>query len=187
MKFLDVFPYDKNDYYHVIYYFEESIGYYFQYILSEFAKGIACNPFPSCCLNLPHGDDNVMRKGPFACSGCPISKKEEEDYDVLDFKMFVVCFELAAKVYYLNSGNQVTTELKKLRRNYTDIEWIIEHCYGEEYYVNDNQCIYTGEHHGKEWGEEWYEKYGRFLSFDDVDEIVEAQFEKYYRTHLRRI
>ena len=158
MKFLDVFPYDKNEYSQVIDYFEESIGYYFQKILSEFSKGIVCNLFPSCCLNLPDGEDNVMRKGPFVWSGCPILKREEEDFDILDFKMFVVCFELAAKVYYLNSGNQVTTELKKLRRNYTDIEWIIEHCYGEAYYVTDNQGICTGEHHGKEWGEKHKEE-----------------------------
>ena len=158
MKFLDVFPYDKNEYSQVIDYFEESIGYYFQKILSEFSKGIVCNLFPSCCLNLPDGEDNVMRKGPFVWSGCPISKKEEEDYDVLDFKMFVVCFELAAKVYYLNSGNQVTTDIKRLRRNYSDIEWIIERCYGEEYYVTDNQGICTGEHHGKEWGEKHKEE-----------------------------
>lgn len=187
MKFLDVFPYDKNEYSQVIDYFEKSIGTYFQKILSEYAKGIQYNTFTACCLNLPRNDDNVMRKGPFAWSGCPILKRGEEDFDILDFKMFVVCFELAAKVYYLNSGNQVTTDIKRLRRNYSDIGWIIEHCYGEEYYVTDNQGICTGEHHGKEWGEEWYEKYGKFLSFNDVDEIVEAQFEKYYRTHLREI
>ena len=76
----------------------------------------------------------------------------------MDFKMFVVCFELAAKVYYLNSGNQVTTDIKRLRRNYSDIEWIIERCYGEEYYVTDNQGICTGEHHGKEWVEKHKEE-----------------------------
>ena len=64
MKFLDVFPYDKNEYSQVIDYFEKSIGTYFQKILSEYAKGIQYNTFTACCLNLPRNDDIVPPNKP---------------------------------------------------------------------------------------------------------------------------
>ena len=99
MKFLDVFPYDKNEYSQVIDYFEKSIGIYFQKILSEFSKGIVCNLFPSCCLNLPHGDDNVMRKGPFVWSGCPILKRGEEDLSFWISKCLLFALNLQQKFF----------------------------------------------------------------------------------------
>lgn len=81
--------------------------------------------------------------------------------------------------------DKLFADLKKLRKKYSNIEWIIEHCYGEEYYVCDAEGVCTGEHHGKEWGELWYEKYGKYLNFDDVNNIVNAQFEDYFHKNRR--
>lgn len=121
-----------------------------------------------------------MRKGPFAWSGCPGLKRTHDDYDELDFKMFIICFQLATEIYLINNINckfkeQIKSSMKELKSNYTDISWIIEKFYGIEYYVCDDQAICTGEHHGKEWGEQWYENYGKHLYFDDIDTIVDSQ------------
>ncbi len=175
MNFKDVFPYNADDYYQLIDYFEESIDRNFPEVLSEYADGHQYR-FSSCGLNLPRGEDNFMRKGPFAWSGDPSLDREPDGFDQLDFKMFIVCFELAVKVYMFNNGNQyeekMLADLKKLREKYTDAPWIIEHFYGENYYVCDGQGVYTSEHHTEEWGREWYEKYGKYLDFKDVDDIV---------------
>ena len=175
MKFKDVFPYDEKGYYQVIRYFEESVKRNMPAVLEKYANGSQYR-YDSCGLNLPDSDDNFMYKGPFAWSGYPWGDWQPEDFDVIDFKMFIVCFELAARVYMFNNGEQykekMLADLKKLREKYTDIPWIIEKCYGTEYYVTDNHGISTGEHHTEEWGREWYEKYGKYLNFEDIDDIV---------------
>lgn len=183
MKFVEVFPYKGKRYNSVIYFFETCIKGQFPKIIDEYADGFL-HRFDSCGLILPSGEDNIMRKGPFAWSGCPYIHMEPDDYDELDFKEFIVCFYLAARVYLINNPNcrekeQIYDALKRLRRNYTDINWIIDHFYGEDEYVCDEQCILTGEVHGKEWGEKWYNSYGKYLCFDDIDELVEAELKKY--------
>ena len=180
MRFVDVFPYNRDEYSQVIWFFEECIERDFQAVIDNYAHGHQYG-FESCGLNLPNGEDNIMYKGPFAWAGDPSSDMCPDEYDQLDFKMFIICFELAAKVFLLNNSSyeypmRIFDSLKLIRKNYTNVLWLIEHFYGEEFYVCDNQGVCTGEHHGKEWGEKWYETYGKLLYFDDVDQIVEAQF-----------
>lgn len=175
MKFKDVFPYKAEEYYQLIYYFEESIKHNMPNVLETYANGRQYR-YSSCGLNLPRSGDDFMFKGPFAWSGDPSIDLYPDGFDQLDFKMFIVCFELAVRVYMFNNGGQykekMLADLKKLREKYTDISWIIENCYGTEYYVTDNHGVSTGEHHTEEWGREWYEKYGKYLDFEDIDDIV---------------
>lgn len=175
MKFKDVFPYDVKEYFQVIDYFEESVKCDMPNVLETYANGMQYR-YNSCGLNLPRGENDFMFKGPFAWSGDPSVNCYPDGFDQLDYKMFIVCFELAVRVYMLNNGGQykekMLADLKKLRKKYTDISWIIDNCYGTEYYVTDNNGVCTGEHHTEEWGREWYEKYGKYLDFEDVDDIV---------------
>ncbi|MEZ3453289.1 MAG: hypothetical protein K1W17_02860 [Oscillospiraceae bacterium] len=176
MRFIDAFPYEAKDYFQLISYFEKSVDRNFGEILSTYADGHQYR-FSSCGLNLPKGHDNLMRKGPFAWAGNPSVNMAPNEFDQLDFKMFIICFELAARVYLFNEkicNDKMTifSELKKIRERYTDVLWIIEHFYGVDDYVCDDQGIYTGEHHTEEWGREWYEKYGKHLNFEDIDDIV---------------
>ncbi len=176
MKFEDVFPYEKDRYPQLIEYFETSLRRFpgFPEVLNSFSRG-GCWSFDDCGINIPDGEDELMREGPFAWAGNPFIIRCPEDFEIIDFKMFIVCFELAVRVYIFNHKDQpaenLLKDMKTLREKYTDVSWIKEHCYGEAE-VCDDQLVLTGEYHGKEWGEKWYEKYGRFLRFDDIDEIV---------------
>lgn len=174
MKFEDVFPYEKDRYPQLIEYFEESLKWGMPEVLHYFSIGGFLR-LDYCGLGIPHGEDELMREGPYAWAGNPFTIWRPEDDEIIDFKMFIVCCELAVRVYIFNHKDRPTEnlfkDLKTLREKYTDVSWIKEHCYGEAK-VCDDQLVLTGEYHGKEWGEEWYEKYGKFLRFDDIDEIV---------------
>lgn len=179
MKFIDVFPYDRSRYPELIHYFEYAIRS-MPTVLKYFSIGGFLR-FDDCGLGIPDGEDDIMREGPFAWYGDPSIIRGPEDFEIIDFKMFIVCVELAVRVFIFNSGKpaeeSVLNDLEELKKKYTDVSWIKEHCYGEGM-VYDNQLVQTGEYHGKEWGEEWYEKYGKFLRFDDVDEIVNFAWER---------
>lgn len=185
MLFEDVFPYKKDEYSQLIYFFEKSINENWLNVIVKYANGVQYR-FDSCGLNLPKSDDNLLRKGPFAWAGNPCLDRSSDGFEQLDFKMFIVCFELATKVYLFNNDacecrTVILDNMKTLKEKYTNIPWIIDNFYGIEYYVCNNDGICTGEHHGKEWGEMWYEKYGKYLNFDDVDDIVKTQFKAYYK------
>lgn len=179
MKFIDVFPYDRYRYPKLIHYFEYAIRS-MPTVLKYFSIGGFLR-FDDCGLGIPDGEDDIMREGPFAWYGDPSIIRGPEDFEIIDFKMFIVCVELAVRVFIFNSGKpaeeSVLNDLEAFKKKYTDVSWIKEHCYGEGM-VTDDQLVQTGEYHGKEWGEEWYEKYGKFLRFDDVDEIVNFAWER---------
>lgn len=196
MKFIDVFPYDKKEYAFIIDFFEEYANYRsFAASFSGWAQGISCPLYEFAGINFP-GDDQQMRCGPNIWEGPHFALSDQE----LGYHEFIVIMLLAAKVFLQNMRSKGITEYERyinlvnneevvhaeegflkdvelFRKNFSDVLWIKEHFYGE-YHVTDEHGVLTGEYHGKEWGEEWYEKYGKFLRFDDVDEIVNFAWER---------
>ncbi len=207
MRFEDVFPYDKEEFpfkednSFVVYFFNMCTEYkYFPEFFEKLANGVGCSLSDDAGINLPNGEDWKMMYGPRIWEG-PYFAIEE---CTLNFHQFAVIMLTAARVFLENMREKGATEyyrytnlvdntehvytekrflgdIEKFRENFLNVERIKEICYGEEYYVCDDEGVITGEYHGKEWGEEWYEKYGKHLNFDDADEIVEANFAAYYK------
>ncbi|MDE7293189.1 MAG: hypothetical protein K2N72_02065 [Oscillospiraceae bacterium] len=207
MKFEDVFPYDKEefpfkeDYSFVVKFFNEYTEYKnFPEFFEGQAEGIGCGFHEFAGINLPNGEDQNMMCGPRIWEGPSFCMNDQE----LDFHQFAVIMLTAARVFLENMREKGITEyrryinlvdntehvytekrflgdIEKFRENFLNVERIKEICYGEDYYVTDDEGVITGEHHGKEWGEEWYEKYGKYLNFDDVDKSIEANFAAYYK------
>lgn len=197
MRLEDVFPYDKNEYSFVINFFNRYVGRDFPEIFSYWAKGDSAMISDYAGINIPLGEDEEMVCGPTIFWGYDPSTFP------IDFHEFAVIILTVTRVFLENMREKGITEyyryinlvdntehifteerflgdIENFRKNFLDVRWIKENCYGEDD-VCDNNGVMTGEHHGKEWGEEWYEKYGKHLNFDDVDKIIEESFAAYYR------
>jgi len=199
MLFEDIFSYNTGKYSFIIAFFNKyTKNERFLFTFSHCAQGVSSCIHEFAGIDLPSADYQEMRKGPRIWEGNAIYSLNECEVDFHDFAIIMLT---AAKVFLNNIRENEVSEgvnlindkyncsyiqenliksIKEFRKNFFNIEWIKENCYGEGY-VTDNCAEPTGEYHGKEWGEKWYETYGKYLNFDDIDDIVETQFKVYYK------
>lgn len=196
MEFESFFPLDKERYAFVIRFFSEyTTPRAFPQAFSRWARGEICSVGDYAGISIPSPEDNELHRGPTIWEGPDSCAGEFEP----DFHEFAVTMLSAAKFFLAKAREQGITEYVKVfncvtnaeevftqarfiadvetfRKNFCNVGWIKEHCYGEGQVV-DSEGVLTGEYHGAEWGELWYEKFGRLLKFDDietVDDVIRA-------------
>ncbi len=188
MDYKDFFPLNQERYAFVIGFFGEyAASRYFPMAFSRIARGESCAVSDYAGINIPCAEDGELRRGPTIYSGpYPYTGEFETD-----FHEFAVIMLSAAEYFlavmrgrgiteYAQAQNCVTNErevytekrfiadIELFRRNFCNVGWIKAHCYGQGRVV-DSDGIVTEEYHGREWGECWYEEYGRLLDFGDIE------------------
>lgn len=124
IRFEDRFPYDREEYYTVILFFDNMIRRDFQTLLRRMKEGISSMLCDTIGYELPENEDDDCE---WKFSGCielwwVAGDAGHEHVFLISFKMFIECLRLAAKIWILNNSMRNTQVISDLEESIDVIE-----------------------------------------------------------------